>query len=554
MGETTRDVAQQAGTASGEEFDAIVLGAGEAGSLIASRAVADGHRVAMVYKAPYGSTCLNTGCVPSKFMIHRARVAHLARTAARYHVKTSAPEVDLAALVAEKNAMLSEHRDGSYENARTAEGLTLLEGDARFLSPREVAIGERVLRSERIFIATGMRPLVPHIDGLDAVDGLTNESLMELRDIPRRLVCIGGGYIACELGQAFRRYGSEVAIIQSADHLCPSEEPDVSTLLERAFDEEGIRLLLGHRAVRVERTVSGVRVTARADGGGEETVDGTHLLVAVGRQPNTDGLGLEAAGVATDEKGYVTVNSRLETNVPGIWAAGDVNGQQPFTRVCQEEAKLAFANAFEGAALEMRREFLGHAVFTDPAIGSVGLTEREARAQGHDVAAGLVTFDQIEKAEIIGETTGLIKYVVERGTRRLLGCHVIGPDGADLIYDAIIVMRHAGTIDELALAVGIFPTLQEGMEGTARGVLRKIAPERLTGPLVTASIGSDAAGGSDAEETPPAPPAPGDARHAATRALNRAADFEASGRVDDAAAAARAERPHAGPTPGTFAR
>ncbi len=481
--------ARAANPPSTDSFDAIVLGAGEAGSLIASRAVAAGHRVAMVYKAPYGSTCLNTGCVPSKFMIHRARVAHLARTAARYHVKTSTPAVELAALVAEKNAMIAEHRDGSYENARTAEGLTLLEGEAQFRSPHEVTVGGRVLQSDRIFIATGMRPLLPPIGGLETVEVLTNESLMELRELPRHLVCIGGGYIACELGQTFRRYGSDVTIVQSADRLCPSEEPDVSTLLEQAFAEEGIRLLLGHRAVRAKRTASGVRVTARTTEGGEQAVEGTHLLVAVGRRPNTDGLGLDAAGLITDEKGFVTVNRHLETNVPGIWAVGDVNGEQPFTRVCQEEAKLAFANAFEGARLEMRRESLGHAVFTDPAIGSVGLTERQAREQGYDVATGLVTFDQIEKAEIIGETTGLIKYIVERGTRRLLGCHVIGPDGADLIYDAIIVMRHGGTIDELALAVGIFPTLQEGMEGTARGLLRKIAPARVAGPLVSAPVG-----------------------------------------------------------------
>jgi pyruvate/2-oxoglutarate dehydrogenase complex dihydrolipoamide dehydrogenase (E3) component len=476
---------------SGEDFDAVVIGAGEAGSILASRAAMEGHQVAMVFRPPYGSTCLNTGCVPSKFMIHRARIAHLVRTAARYHVRTSAPDVDLAAILEEKTTMIGTHRDESYQNARAAEGLTLLEGEARFGSPREVMVGDRVLRSDRIFIATGMRPFVPPVDGLDEVGYLTSESLMELRELPTHLVCIGGGYVACELGQAFRRYGSNVTIIQGPDHLCPNEEPDVSTLLERTFADEGIRLVLGHRAARVERTASGVRVVARSEAGDEQVLEGTHLLVASGRRPNTDMLNLDAAGVEADDKGHVKVNERLETNIPGIWAIGDVNGQQPFTRICQEEAKVAFANAFEGAALSMQREFLGHAVFTDPSIGSVGLTERAARDQGYDVAAGLVTFDHVEKAEIIGETTGFIKYVVERGSRRLLGCHVIGPDGADLVYDAIVVMRRAGTIDELALAVGIFPTLQEGMEGTARGLLRKIAPERVIGPLVTVAITAD---------------------------------------------------------------
>lgn len=481
-----------------DAFDAIVLGAGEAGSLVATWAVGAGFRVAMAFRPPYGSTCVNTGCVPSKFMIHRAKVAHLARTAARYHVRTSVLQVDLAGIVDDKDAMIAEHREGAYRNARSAERLTLLEGEARFVSPREVAVGDRLLRSDRIFIATGLRPLIPRVEGLDEVEFLTNESLMELRRTPRHLLCIGGGYIACELGQTFRRYGSEVTIVQSAGHLCATEEPDVSTLIERAFEAEGIRLVLGFRAARVEHTATGVRVIARSTGGEQRVLEGTHLLVAAGRRPNTDALRLDVAGVDTDAKGHVRVNGRLETGVRGIWAVGDVNGQQPFTRVCQEEAKVAYANAFDGAALEMERSFLGHAIFTDPSIGSVGLTERAARDQGYDVASGLVTFDQVEKAEIIGETTGLIKYVVDRSSRRLLGCHVIGPDAAELVYDAIVVMRRGGTLDELALAVGIFPTLQEGMEGTARGLLRKLVPERVAGPLVTVPLG-----GADTEQRTP---------------------------------------------------
>ncbi len=468
-----------------EPVDLIVIGAGETGALVASKAVDAGKRVAMIYRAPYGSTCLNLGCVPSKWMIHRARIAHLAYTAARFHVHTSQPTVDLAGIVGEKNEMISRHREHSLHHAEGAEGLTLVEGEARFVSRNEVAVGDRTFRAETIVIATGMRPLIPPVEGLDSVPYLTNESLMELTEIPEHLVSIGGGYIACELGQTFRRYGSRVTIIQSGEHLCPSEEPDVSTLLERAFREEGIDLVLNHRAAHVDATGGRVRVVARSDDGEERVVEGTHLLVAVGRRPNTDMLNLEAAGVETDRKGFVKVNEYLETSVPGIWAGGDVNGMQPFTRVCQEEGKLIYANALEGARIPMERGFLGHAVFTDPAIGGVGLTEAEAREQGLDVAAGLVTFDKVEKAQFIRETTGLMKYVIDRQTHRLLGCHVIGPDAENLIYDAILVMRHDGTIDEIAKAVGIFPTLQEGMEGTARGLLRKVAPEEVAGPLVT---------------------------------------------------------------------
>jgi pyruvate/2-oxoglutarate dehydrogenase complex dihydrolipoamide dehydrogenase (E3) component len=213
---------------------------------------------------------------------------------------------------------------------------------------------------------------------------------------------------------------------------------------------------------------------------------GSHLLVAAGRTPNTDTLALDRAGVELDPKGFVRVDEELRTTAARIWAIGDVNGAQPFTRVCQEEAKIAFANAFHQAGLRMKRASLAHAVFTDPEVGSVGLTEQEAREQGRDVIAGLVPFGRIEKAELTGETAGFIKYVAERDTHRLLGCHVVGYQAADLVYDAVVVMRSEGLIDDLALAVGVFPTLQEGMEGVARAVLRKAAPEEVSGPLVTA--------------------------------------------------------------------
>ncbi len=468
-----------------EEFDAIVIGAGEAGSTIASRVAQSGKRVALIYRDPFGSTCLNTGCVPSKFMIHRGKIAHLAREAGKYHVEVSAPKVDVAAIVHEKNEMTRKHRAESYHSTLANERIVLLEGAARFVAQREVVVADRVLRSDNIFIATGMRPRIPKIEGLDVVRVLTNESIMELSTLPEHLVVIGGGYIGCELGQTFRRYGSNVTIIQSRTHLCPHEEPDVSSVLAQAFMAEGIALVLDHKVARVASTPAGVRVVARAEDGSECAVEGTHVLVATGRQPNTDTLGLDVAGVEMDEQGFVRVNEYLETNVPGIWAAGDVNGQQPFTRVCVEEGKVAYANAFEHAHIKMERGFLGHAIFTDPQIGSVGLTERAARANGYEAAVGCKSFEQVEKAQLIGETTGLIKLVVDRATRRLIGCHVIGPDGANLIYDAMITMRHGGTLDEIAKAVGIFPTLQEGMEGTAYDLLGELVPRVVERPLIT---------------------------------------------------------------------
>jgi pyruvate/2-oxoglutarate dehydrogenase complex dihydrolipoamide dehydrogenase (E3) component/predicted RNA-binding Zn-ribbon protein involved in translation (DUF1610 family) len=475
-----------------QHFDAIVIGAGEAGAVVASRAVAAGHRVAMVHRAPYGSTCVNVGCVPSKFLIHRANVAHGIRTARRFHVDGHGePTVDLVAIVAEKDAIVAEHRAEALGNAHRANGLTLIEGEARFVSTSEVEVGKRRLTAERIFIATGMRPRIPELPGIGDVEVHTNETIMDLTELPRHVVVLGGGYIGCELGQAYRRLGSEVTIVHGPELLCADEEPDVSRLLARGLAADGIALVTDHRAVRVERSVDGARIIARADDGSERGIEGSHLLVAGGRQPNTDTLNLEAAGVATRTDGTVVADDRLRTNVPGIWAVGDVNGEQPFTRVGQEEAKVAYADAFEGADVRIDRLSLGHGIFTDPEIGSVGLTEAAARAAGYDVAVGLVTFDQIEKAELTGAELGFIKYVVERGNRRLLGCHIIGHQATDLVWTASVVIRRRATLDELATAVGIFPTLAEGMEGTARGLLRRLAPGVVAGPLALMPLESD---------------------------------------------------------------
>lgn len=469
------------------DYDAVVLGAGEAGTVVASLAVQAGLRAALIYREPWGSTCLNVGCVPSKFLIHRAHVAHVARTSRRFGVLTSDPSVDLTTIVEEKRAMIDRHRAESWNGVPSASGLNLAEGPARFLSRTAIQVGEQTLRADRVFIATGMRPLIPEIAGLEDGPYFTNETIMDLEAVPEHVVVVGGGYIGCELGQAFRRFGSRVTVVQRGDRLIPDEDEDVSTVLTRAFAAEGIDVLTRAdvRSVSWANGQPSVEVNG-PDIDGRSVIEGSHLLVATGRRPNTDQLNLPAAGVETDIQGFVLVNEELSTSAAGMWAVGDVNGQQPFTRVCQEEAKVAFANAFENANLRMQRLSLPHAIFTDPEVGSVGLTKEQALVRGHDAIAGLVPFERVEKAELIGQVTGFIKFVADRTTHRLLGCHVIGPAAADLVYDAVVVMRAGGRIDDLAMAVGVFPTLQEGLEGAARGLLRRIAPEEVAGPLVTA--------------------------------------------------------------------
>jgi pyruvate/2-oxoglutarate dehydrogenase complex dihydrolipoamide dehydrogenase (E3) component len=477
------------------ETDALVIGAGEAGALVASLAVDSGASVALAYREPWGSTCLNAGCVPSKFLIHRARVAHVVRTSSRFGVLSGGSQVDLASIVQEKRRYLDRHRDESWQGALREKRLTLIEGAAEFISEDQVRIGDHVVRSDRIFLALGMRPTVPEVDGLKDGPYLTNETVMDLEEVPGHLVVIGGGYIGCELGQAFRRFGAEVSIVQRGPRLLPGEEPDASAVLERSFREEGIDVLTEYELRTVGWTDGRPTVEVTGADGAPRSLAASHLLLAAGRTPNTDTLATGRAGVELDPRGFVRVDDELRTTAKGVWAIGDVNSAQPFTRVCQEEAKIAFANAFRDAGLRMERASLPHAVFTDPEVGSVGLTEQAARERGHDVIAGLVPFERIEKAELIGETGGFIKYVAERDTHRLLGCHVVGYQAADLVYDAVVVMRAKGLIDDLALAVGVFPTLQEGMEGVARAVLRKAAPEEVSGPLVTAVHGGLKGGG-----------------------------------------------------------
>ncbi len=482
MSRAEREASMARRSGSAEQFDAIVIGAGEAGTVVASQAVQADKRVAMIFLPPYGSTCLNAGCVPSKFLIHRARIAHQVRTARRFHIETEGPRVHFGLIAEEKDAMVEAHRHESWAAARSDPRLALVEGSARFYSAREVRVNNRRLSANDIFIATGLRPHVPDLPGLVRDRALTSDTVMMLTAIPEHLIVIGGGYVACELGQTFHRFGSRVTIIQSGAHLLAHEEPDVSRVLAKALREEGLQLLLGHKATRVEHSPSAVRVWTQPAEGAEVVCEGSHLLLATGRRPNTGQLGLDAAGVVTDQEGYVKVGEDMATSVPGIWGIGDVNGLQPFTRVCQEEAKVSYANAFEGASQRLHRGWLGHAVFTDPEIGSVGLTEAAARAEGHDVAVGLVTFDQVARARLTGETTGMIKYVVERQTHQVLGCHVIGPHAAELVYAAIPTMRQNGRLEEVAEAVGIFPTLQEGLEGAARGLMKKLGASDRRGP------------------------------------------------------------------------
>jgi pyruvate/2-oxoglutarate dehydrogenase complex dihydrolipoamide dehydrogenase (E3) component len=346
------------------KYDAIVIGSGQAGNPLSTVLSERGWKVAMVEKSYLGGTCINTGCTPTKTMVASAQVAHYARNASRWGVRADNVRVDLPAVVARKNAIVQSFRDGHERRVAEHPNLHLYRGQARFLSPCMLQVHDDVIESEKIFIDTGTRPAPPPVVGLDTVGYLTNESLMQLEQLPEHLIVLGGGYIGLEFGQMFRRFGSRVTIIHNREQILGTEDADVANALQKALEADGIEFHLTWNPTKVEKQRGQIVVTAA--GQQVETVTGSHLLVATGRRPNTEDLALEKARVATDSRGYVKVNSRLETNVPGIWALGDVNGGPAFTHISYHDYQIVFGNIIEGKNLSTENRYLPYSLSTDP--------------------------------------------------------------------------------------------------------------------------------------------------------------------------------------------
>ncbi len=443
------------------DYDAIVIGSGQGGSPLAQDLAAAGWKVAIVERGFVGGTCINTGCTPTKTMVACAQVAHYARNAARWGVRAGEVSVDLPTIVGLKQRVVEGFRGGREESIKGTANLDLVRGHARFLDRERLEIGDSVLRAKRIFINTGTRPDLGRLDGLDAVPYLTNRSLMELTELPAHLLVVGGGYIGLEFGQMFRRFGSEVTIVQRGGQLLPREDEDAARELGRVLEAEGIRILLeartGAAEVRDGRIALAVDVNGRS-----ETLTGSHLLVATGRRPNTDDLGLERAGVATDKRGFVRVNERLETSVPGIWAMGDVKGGPAFTHISYNDYQIIYANLIEGRTWTTGDRPVPYAVFTDPQLGRVGLTEREARATGRRLKIGKVSMDEVARAIERDETAGFMKLVVDAETDRILGAAILGSEGGELVQMLGTLMLAGAPYTLLKGAVYIHPTLAEG--------------------------------------------------------------------------------------------
>jgi pyruvate/2-oxoglutarate dehydrogenase complex dihydrolipoamide dehydrogenase (E3) component len=450
-------------------YDAVIIGSGQAGNPLSYALAEHGWTVALIEKSHLGGTCINTGCTPTKTMIASAQIAYYARNAARWGIKAGPVSVDLPAIVSRKKAIVENFRAGVEQRIEKHPKVHLYRGAARFLSSRTIRVGNEVIEGERIFINSGTRPSPPQLTGLDAVGYLTNESMMELQEVPGHLLIIGGGYIGLEFGQMFRRFGSDVTVIHQAEHLLPHEDPDVTTELQKALETEGIEFRLKSNPVQVERKGSQIRVTL-GTGNQIATIDGTHLLAVTGRRPNTDDLSLEKIGVEVDSRGHVKVNERLETTVPGIWALGDVKGGPAFTHISFNDYQIVYANVVESKNLTIENRYVPYSLFTDPQLGRVGMTEKEARATGRRLKMGSYSMSNVARAIERGETAGFMKILIDATSDKILGAAILGAEGGELVQLIGAVMLAGAPYTILKGAVYIHPTLAEGFFGLMESV------------------------------------------------------------------------------------
>jgi len=450
-------------------FDAIIIGSGQGGNPLAYALADHGWSVALIERAYLGGTCINTGCTPTKTMVASAQVTHYARSAARWGVKARDVRVDLPAVLARKNAVVLRFREDLQRNVEKRPNLHLYRGHARFLAAQKLQIGDDIIEGERIFINVGTRPSMPRIEGIETSGYLTNESLMELQEIPEHLVVLGGGYIGLEFGQMFRRFGSRVTVIQRGGQLLAREDVDVAEGLKEVLEAEGIEFRMDSETTKVEKLPGGVKV-AIVSGKDTETITGTHLLAATGRQPNTDDLGLDKAAVALDARGYVKVNGRLETAVPGVWALGDVKGGPAFTHISYNDYQIVYANIIDGKNLSIENRYVPYSLFTDPQLGRVGMTEKEARATGRKLKIGSYPMAYVPRAIERDETAGFMKIIVDAEDDRILGASILGIEGGELVQILGAMMLANAPYTILKGAVYIHPTLAEGFFGLMESV------------------------------------------------------------------------------------
>lgn len=456
-----------------EQYDAIVIGTGQSGPALAVRLAKAGRKTAIIERKLFGGTCVNVGCVPTKTLIASARAAHVARRGADFGVVVGGVKVDMARVKARKDAVVRQSNEGLAKWLRNTPNLTVLEGHARLESPRTVRVNERLLEAGEIFLNVGGRASVPDMPGIAEVDYLTNSGMMDVDFLPEHLVVIGGSYIGLEFAQMYRRFGSRVTVVEMGPRLIAREDEEVSAAVQEILEGEGIEVRLNAKCIGTAKRAGGIAVGVSCEGGPPE-IAGSHLLLAVGRVPNTGDLGLEQAGVNTDGRGYIVVDDELRTSVPGIWALGDANGRGAFTHTSYNDYEIVAANLLDGGRRRVTDRIPAYALYVDPPLGRAGMTEREVRASGRKALVGRMKMSRVGRARERGETQGFMKILADAESGRILGAALLGIEADEAIHSILDVMYAGAPYTVIQRAVHIHPTVTE-LIPTLLGDLKPLA-------------------------------------------------------------------------------
>lgn len=442
-----------------QEFDAIIIGTGQAGPSLAAKFAAKGKKTAIIERKLFGGTCVNNGCTPTKALVASARAAHMARRGADFGVTIEGNiSVDMKAVKARKDKIVNQSTTGVENWLKNTENLTVFEGHGKFEGPNTVSVGDQLLKADQIFINVGGRAVVP--DGFHDVNYLTNSTIMDVDFVPEHLIIVGGSYIGLEFGQMYRRFGSEVTIIERGDRLVKREDEDVSDEVRKILEDEGVKFRFG--ADCLSGKMQGDQVAVSIDcTNGDNKVVGSHILLATGRKPNTDDLGLEKAGITTDKRGFIQVDDQLQTNVAGIYAMGDCNGKGAFTHTAYNDFEIVAANIFDNDPRKVSDRIMCYGLFIDPALGRIGMTETEARQSGRKVLMGVRTMKRIARAKEKGETYGFMKILIDADTDKILGATILGIEGDEIIHSLLDIMYADAPYTVIQRAVHIHPTVSE---------------------------------------------------------------------------------------------